>query len=52
MSLARFANEINGSFGYCFASETLYEPHKKETLEIMKHSDFLFCNKQEALAFP
>ena len=50
LAMAEFALSINGSMGYCFASEDVYESHKKETLEIMKYSDYLFCNKQEALA--
>ena len=47
---AKFANENGGSFGYCFASEEVYESKKKETLEIMEYADYLFCNKQEAIA--
>lgn len=50
MHMAKFANQINGSLGYCFASEDVFKPFKEETLEVMRYSDFVFCNKQEALA--
>ena len=50
IKMAKFALQVNGSMGYCYASEDVYESHKEETLEIMEYSDFLFCNKQEALA--
>lgn len=37
-------------FGFNFAAEYTFTTQKEKILEIMKYSDFLFCNKQEALA--
>ena len=50
MIMAKFAFTQNKIFGYCFASEEIYETCKDQTLEIMEYSDFLFCNKQEAIS--
>jgi len=50
MLMAKYAFEQNRIFGYCFASEEIYDKNKEQTLEIMEYSDYLFCNKQEAIS--
>ena len=40
----------NKLFGFNFASDYLYVIRKCEIIEMMKRSDFVFCNKDEAIA--
>lgn len=37
-------------FGFNFAAEFIYKYYKQQTFEMIEYSDFLFCNKFEAIA--
>jgi len=49
MAMANFANNHNRIFGFNFAAEYIYQEAKDKLLEVMKLSDFIFCNKAEAI---
>lgn len=48
--MALYALENNKIFGFNFAAEFIYKYYKKETLDILEYSDFIFCNKSESIA--
>ena len=50
LTLAKFAHDKNRIFGFNFAAPYTFSQYKEKILEIMKYCDFIFCNKQEALA--
>lgn len=48
--MAEYCNKNNKLFGFNFAAEFIYKYYKKETFELIEYSDFIFCNKMEAIA--
>ena len=50
MTLAKFAHDKNKIFGFNFAAPYTFSQYKEKILEIMNYCDFIFCNKEEALA--
>lgn len=48
--MAKFCHQNNKLFGFNFAAEFIYKYYKKETFEMIEYSDFIFCNKLEAIA--
>ena len=46
--MAQFAQDNNKIFAFNFAAEYLYQTSKAEIIELIKYSDFIFCNKEEA----
>ena len=38
----------NGRFGFNFASGYLFEERKEQMAEVIKQSQFIFCNKDES----
>ena len=46
--MADYANSNNIAFCYNLASESIKDT---DLFKILEYSDFLFCNKQEAIAF-
>ena len=45
-----FATSNNKGFAFSLAAEYLLDKRKPEVLQCMSHSDFIFCNKEEALS--
>lgn len=52
-SMAEYAQKFNKALCFNFASECLFEDplESVKMLEMMKFCDFMFCNRQEAIAF-
>lgn len=50
IAMARFANQNNKLFAFNFAAEYIYKQSRPQLLEIIAYSDFIFCNKYEAIA--
>ena len=51
--MAEYANKSNKALCFNFASECLFEDPSESVkmLLMMKYCDFIFCNRQEAIAF-
>jgi sugar/nucleoside kinase (ribokinase family) len=50
MAMAKFANQNNKLFAFNFAAEYIFQQSKSQLLEVIMYSDFIFCNKNEAIA--
>lgn len=48
--LANYALNYHKIFGFNFAAEYIYEANKEKVLEMIEYSDFMFCNRDEAIA--
>jgi sugar/nucleoside kinase (ribokinase family) len=47
--IMNFTHSNNRILGFNFAAEYLYHTQKEKILKVMEYSDFIFCNKDEAL---
>ena len=50
LELVSYTLNHNKLLGFNLATEYLYETSKPQILNIMEYSDFIFCNKDEAIA--
>lgn len=50
LMMVEFCKNNNKLFGFNFAAEFIYKYYKDETFEMIENSDFIFCNKMEAIA--
>ena len=48
--MADYSLKNNKVLGFNLAAEYIYSTKKAEIIEMITLSDFLFCNKEEALA--
>jgi len=47
--LVEFTLKENKIFAFNFAAEYLFKAEKNNMLKILEYTDFLFCNKEEAI---